>query len=493
MLFWLCGGVLLIALLAGGGTHSGFYGDAAVQALSIPLLSAALWPAFDPSGAAQKRARLLLAVCAAFALVVGVQVFPLPFDPWSGRSAVFPGGDGSRFAGNASGWSTFSMAPHATWAAAISVLVPLSIFGAAMQLSLMQRMRLCWAVLAVGAASLALGFLQVAQGEASVFRFYEMTNPAEAVGFFANRNHFAAFLNVTLVLSALWLAQTLERSLEKGASKTQSILWLAAAGAFFVAIVAGIFMARSRTGALLALAALAGIVAMIFEQSRLYRTQGHPRHRMHLGRVSLAVALLAALFALQFASSGLAGRLEGDVADDLRLPLNVTTFRTALRALPLGTGLGSFVPVYATVERGEDAIDAFANRAHDDLAEFLLETGLMGAGLGLLFLAWFGRRVFAVWFRPQPDNHPLQALLERASCLAVALLLFHSLTDYPLRTTALSAAFGFFCGMLAAPDGPHRETPAPRGRAHRRNAETVPFQPSDEAPNWPEDWQRKPG
>jgi hypothetical protein len=34
--------------------------------------------------------------------------------------------------------------------------------------------------------------------------------------------------------------------------------------------------------------------------------------------------------------------------------------------------LGSFVPVYATVEKNDTLFQAFANRAHNDLAELLL-------------------------------------------------------------------------------------------------------------------------
>lgn len=406
MLFWLSSAILVITLVAGGGTHSGFYGDVAVQFLSIPLLSAALWPAFGDEGAPQKKARLLFGACAACAIVIFVQLLPLPFDAWFGRTALFQGGDETRFAGTHPGGTTLSMTPAATWAAAVSLLVPLSFFGATLQLGHMQRMRLCWIMLGVGAVSLALGFLQVAQGVSSPFRFYEMTNPTEAVGFFANRNHFAAFLNVTLVLSALWLTQTLELSLEKGASKTQSILWFAAAAAFFVSIVAGLMMARSRAGAFLALVALAGIVVMVFRHSWAHRAQHLPQRKTKLGRTSLALVLFAALFALQFASAGLVARFEGDFADDLRLPLNVTTFKTAFETLPFGTGLGSFVPVYATVEKGEDTVPPFVNHAHDDLAEVLLETGLMGAVFLIIFLGWFGRRTFAVWMRSSSDSPP---------------------------------------------------------------------------------------
>ena len=93
----------------------------------------------------------------------------------------------------------------------------------------------------------------------------------------------------------------------------------------------------------------------------------------------------------------------------------------------------------------------YANRAHNDLAEIVLETGLLGAVLLIVFLAWFGRTAFAVWLRSPADALPSQALLQRASTLIVAVLFLHSLVDYPLRTSALSAVFAFFCAALLAP------------------------------------------
>jgi O-antigen ligase len=423
----------------------------AAQSLSIPLLTAALWPAFGDNGASKKGARLALAVCAAAAIVASIQVIPLPFDVWSGRGGILPQADEARLAGGRPSWSTLSMTPQATWAAAVSCLVPLSIFGAALQLDLRQRLQLCWVLLAAGAVSLVLGFLQVAEGQGSALRFYEFTNPTEAVGFFANRNHLAAFLNVTLVLAALWLTETLKRFLEEPSLNTKSVLGFAAAGAFFVAVVAGVEMTHSRAGAALGIAALAGAVLMIVAYGRSHRSEEKPLRKLSLSRVFLLIAVFAAAFALQFGSAGVFERLQGDPADDLRLPLNATTFETAFKTLPFGTGLGSFVPVYATVEKRNDVIESFVNRAHDDVAELFLETGLLGVGLCLVFIFWFGRRVYEVWIRPEPQKDGLQAQLERVSCLVVALLLFHSLVDYPLRTGALAAVFALFCGFLAVP------------------------------------------
>ena len=343
-LFWLCSAVLVLALVAGGGTHQGFYGDVPVQLLSIPLLAAGLWPAFGDDGDRKKKSRLALVACSICAIVVLIQVFPLPFDLWAGRKALLPEGDGSRFGAYHPGWSTLSMTPQATWAAAVSLLVPLSVFASVMQLSLRQRMHLCWLLLGVGAASFALGFFQVAQGPDSALRFYEITNPGEAVGFFANRNHFAAFLNVTLVLAALWLTQALEAILEKRAFNTPSILWIAAAAALIVAMVTGHALVRSRAGAVLAIATLAAAVLMVFMHSRSHHIAERLQRKKSIRRASVAVALFAAVFALQFGLGHILERFEGDPADDLRIPLNVTTFETAFHSLPFGTGLWLFCP-----------------------------------------------------------------------------------------------------------------------------------------------------
>ncbi len=494
MLYGLCGVTLVAALVLGGGTHSGFYGDVFLQLIAIPLLVVALWPAFTAEPTRKQKGRLALALCSALTIVLVLQVLPLPFDVWSGGKALFSDGDDRGFGPPKASWNTLSITPQATWAAAASLIVPLAVFCSVLQLGLRQRMVLCWVLLGFGTVSLVLGFLQVAQGPESGLRFYEFTNPSEAVGLFANRNHFAALLNVTLVLSALWLNATTEASLQSGASKSRSILWLAAAAAFLVAIVAGLMMARSRAGVFIAMAVLAGIVAMILARRSNHAGEDQ-RHRRRAGRVPLAVVLFAGLFAAQFGMAGLLTRFESDLADDARIPLAKTTFETVIKALPLGTGAGSFVPVYATVEKRDDAMVGFANRAHNDLAEMLLENGIVGAVFGIAFLGWFGSRVWVAWGRPRIENVPDQVLLERAATMIVALLLAHSLADYPLRTTALGATFAFFCAILAAPAGDplSGEAKPQRHRDRRRppTAEATAAEGWNAGVHWPEGWQRK--
>ena len=340
MLFWLCCVVMVCAFVFGGGTHSGFLGDVAVQLLSIPLLIASFSIALKSDSLRSGALRILAAVCLGAAFVVALQVLLFPFDIWSGGNALFTGSSSPQLAAAKASWSALSIAPEATWAAAASLIAPLAVFGAALQLDHRQRMTLCWMLLGLGAISLLLGFAQVAEGAASALRFFEVTNPSEAVGFFANRNHFAAGLNVTLVLSALWLATATGELLEKSGTPGRSILWFAASAAFLVAVVAGLALARSRACVFLAMIALIGAASMVTVPRGSDGSHGSSHGGRKARRAVFAVGLFAVLFAVQFGLAGILTRFEGDAMDDLRVPLNRTTFETAVKALPFGAGLG---------------------------------------------------------------------------------------------------------------------------------------------------------
>jgi hypothetical protein len=72
-----------------------------------------------------------------------------------------------------------------------------------------------------------------------------------------------------------------------------------------------------------------------------------------------------------------------------------------------------------------------------------METGVPGMLLILLFLLWWASRVLAVWRADEPDH------FARAATIASAVMLAHSLVEFPLRTAALSAAFAMCCALMA--------------------------------------------
>ena len=81
--------------------------------------------------------------------------------------------------------------------------------------------------------------------------------------------------------------------------------------------------------------------------------------------------------------------------------------------------------------------------AHNDYAELALELGLAGIALLVLFLIWWGAAVRRVW--QTAETGPFA----RAASIASAAILAHSLVDFPLRTAAISAAFGMCLALLA--------------------------------------------
>ena len=58
---------------------------------------------------------------------------------------------------------------------------------------------------------------------------------------------------------------------------------------------------------------------------------------------------------------------------------------------PVGSGVGTFVPVYQLFEPPQDFhANAHLNRAHNEFVEAWLETGIFGLALMGWLRAWFG-------------------------------------------------------------------------------------------------------
>src|SRR5262249_39772321 len=141
---------------------------------------------------------------------------------------------------------------------------------------------------------------------------------------------------------------------------------------------------------------------------------------------------------------------------DGRITFVRLTLQAAKLFLPLGSGMGTFMPVYAGFEKPEDTLlDTYVNRAHNDVLEVILEAGAVGLILMVVFVAWFIRTAIKVWRRNIPEQE-FDIALARAATIVIGLILAHCLVDYPLRTGALMGILAFSCGLLmpaAHPNG----------------------------------------
>lgn len=438
--------VLALCLVLGGGAVAGYFADVVLQVVSIPLLLAGLWRlrTDDPT----QRSALLF--CGGLVLVPLFQLIPLPpglwtLLPWRGVSVT-----SLDLAGQDLGWRPMTVSPHATWLVLVSLIPPLAVFIAVLQLSHSDRRVLVLVVLALGIVASFVGLLQVALGPSGGVVDFGPTSPGEATGFFANRNHFAALLYVLLLFSSVWAIESTS-SLQVGPTdKVDPAAFVRIVVCFTVVVVflGAELMARSRAGLGLTIVALLGIAALA--SSTAQTTQGQ---QVRASRLIGAAVGLVVLFGAQFALYRAMERFATDPLGDARLVFARRTWDAAVAFLPFGSGLGTFVPVYQAFEKPPDALlDTYANRAHNDVLEVVLETGVAGVLLMVLFAVWLIRNLWRVWGTKEKLKGS-DGLLARAASFALVLLAAHSLVDYPLRTTALMAITALACALLIRPPG----------------------------------------
>lgn len=459
-IFLVCAPTFVGALILGGGTRPGFAGDAVLQIASLPLLMYALYKLIDArQGVAARNSNWDLVFCLFLVALPLIQLVPLP----PGMRALLPGKalideTYALLGQDAPSWP-ISMVPHVTWLALLSLVPPLAIFLGTLLLGYRERRYLCLIFLVFAMFSVFLGLLQLAGGPNSALRPFQFTNPTEAVGLFANRNHYSALLYCATVFAACWVIEAAVRAHDDVSGgqqrwfETTSILFLAGALTVFACLVIAQAMARSRAGLMLTAAALFGTLGLILTDRRAFVSQGGTT------RLVFATAAFAIVFSLQFALYRVLERFSFDAMEDTRVVISRKTFEAAIAYLPFGSGMGTFVPVFALFERPEDLVHFYANHAHNDVFEALLEAGVPALVMMAVFAIWLARRSYAVWAGPMPhDASDLDLGLMKSSTLALAFLALHSFADYPLRTAAMMSVAALLCAFLVPPLAGERTT-----------------------------------
>lgn len=524
ILFYWTALTLFSALILGGGTRAGFLGDALLQYIAFPLLILSVSAAAKSDKLAHRRA---LWFCAAIFAVPLLQLIPLP----PAVRAVLPGyqwvADAYNVIGASRPFWPVSLTPHATWLALLSLIPPIAIFLGVMLLGKHERAKLVYLLLAVCGFSVFLGLLQLSQGPESSLRPFAFTNTLDAVGLFANRNHYSALLYCGTAFGAWYLLTSIKPVMDMRAAKgklvdSRAIMIVVGAFVLFAIIVIAQAMARSRAGIILSIVALLMVLPMVLADRRNTASAAGTLKLVY------AIAAFAVVFALQFALLRIMARFEADPLQDARIMYARTTMRAAMSYMPFGAGTGSFVSVFPQFEAQQDLLRTFANRAHNDFAEAALESGVLAVALMLVFVVWFVRKGLEVWRDPHDVSSSYLTLM-RAAWVAVALLALHSFVDYPLRTSALASVAAFACALLlpARHEHRHRDSdadhevsaeaapesrlasqraarPAGRHKTAPQLGSAEPFAPIEpqtpprpyqrwDAPvEWPEEWKSKP-
>ncbi len=437
--------LILLALILGGGTQSGFLPDVILQTVAIPVLILALWHALRKSPG--PHAKWALIFCFALFLVPILQLIPLPPSLWT----MLPGHAEIvaviKLTGQSLPWLPLSVSPQATWLSMASLLPPVAVFLVTLNLGYHARRQISLLAISFGLASVFIGLLQVAQGPSSSLRFYEITNPSEAVGFFANRNHYAAMLYSLLALALAWTVSEISALFARPAGQRHdmaSTLKLALLFVTVILFVSAQIFARSRAGIGLTIIALfGGYILSLSYTKRLVNRK--------IVKLALGATILIVIFLSQSALYRMMARFDTGLIGDGRSAFAASTIVAAREFMPFGSGVGTFVPVYAMFEKTEHLLSVYVNRAHNDWLEIWLETGVFGLLLLAMFMVIFGARALQLWRRQGDRGEAVDLTLARAASLLIVLVMIHSLADYPLRTAAMMAIFAFACALLFEP------------------------------------------
>jgi O-antigen ligase len=298
-----------------------------------------------------------------------------------------------------------------------------------LSLTQVQSVRLIQLCLGAAIAGILLGAAQLASAGDDLY-LWNWTDAGSVTGFFANRNHLASSLLVTLPFAVVFGAGTLRRR-----DRRTAALWFAAlfAGLVVVALAA----IRSRAGITLFTPVL--LISLLAAWIAAGRGRPGPGLLVMVGAVGAALTAVAVL-----ALPPILARFDTEGAPEVRFERWPLIAETAQTYLPLGTGIGSFDAIYRSVEPLEELDSTFFNQAHNEYLETWLETGWLGTGLILVFLAWYGRRSWTAWKAPPSREGDMQ----RAASIGIAVLLLHSIGDYPLRTVTMAVVFALCCGLL---------------------------------------------
>jgi len=421
---------LLLCIVLGGSVQ-GVWGMAILQLLAIAIIAWSLLirEPLRLSGTA----KALFALAGLTILLVVIQLVPLPPAMWTalpGRELIV---EGYALLGQPVPWLPISMTPYDTAYTALTLLPPLAVLAGMLVAGAYRTSWLAIAVLAGTFAAVLLGALQVGSAEPmqSPWYLYRRTNHGVATGFFANSNHMAALLVISVPLLFALIADL--RTQTKNQRAGSAVLLLAVAGA--LVLLVGIFLNGSLAVLLLGLPVTVISATMLLPQG--LRLRG-PVTAVAL--VSIGAMLAVYLTPLQ----------------DKLLSSNATSFESRQTMwsntipaigdnLALGSGAGSFPRVYRQYEDQAAVTPTFANHAHNDYLEIALEAGLPGLLLLAAFFLWWGSRAVPIWRSASTDRYAV------AASIVTAAILVHSIVDYPLRTAALSSIFAACLALMARP------------------------------------------
>jgi O-antigen ligase len=257
-----------------------------------------------------------------------------------------------------------------------------------------------------------------------IFWFHSPLSHSSAIyGSYVNRDHYAGLMEMLVPIP---LVLSFGRVL-KGGQRALVIFCT-------VLMASTLFLSGSRGGM------IAFVIEVVAFAILIFRTRRKPRALF--GITAICACVLAFLV---FVGKGHMLFRLGDLQPGIRLQMTKDSLRMFLQRPVFGWGLGTFPTVYPAYR--SFYTNLFVNEAHNDYAQLLVETGLVGFGMMLWFL-------FRLYQRGLPISRRWEFKWDGALSLAALIgctgILFHSLVDFNLQIPANATVFYVLCALAAS-------------------------------------------
>jgi O-antigen ligase len=280
-----------------------------------------------------------------------------------------------------------------------------------------------------------LGIIQHFTSEGKIYWFRELANGGDLFGPYVNRNDFAGFIELTLPTG---LSLMVFRGVRRDVFPLVVVLT--------VVPISAMILAGSR----------GGIICLIF-QVAILAILARTRRGTEGPRVApLAIVVVGALALIAWVGVGKAiDRFSSLPSKDVSISRRFSMSRGALgifRDYPVaGAGLGTLVAIYPRYETLYDGL--VVDHVHNDYAEALAETGLVGALCVLSFL-WLLFREARKNFDANQGH--FSRALHAGAIIAIGGMLLHSFVDFNLHIPGNALLFLLQAYLATSPPLPSR-------------------------------------
>jgi len=338
------------------------------------------------------------------------------------------------------GWSALAPYAHPVRMSIIRLTVyGLFFFGLIQVLNSKKRIDLAiWLILITGCFEALYGLIQTYSGSEHIWWFKKLAYRGDVCGTYINRNHFAGFMEMGVLVAAAFTAALAPRKKEtevisrkKRSLSSRMSKALSAEEEFtkrilivFSGVVLGIGLIFSASrGGMIATAGSMLLMGLLYVFRKRYRRNGF---------ILLFLFLLIAAYAIKIGVEYPMGRFKSFYSS-----LEART-RYAQKTIDMfddykiaGVGVGNFKYAFPKYQAPEDRV--FIRFAHNDWAQYLAEAGIVGLCLLLFGISYYVFRTMKLWMK---RKDPYAVCLGVLPMVVLADMAVHSYSDFNLHIPA---------------------------------------------------------